>query len=191
MTTKMDIVKLPIEILIVEDSQTQADKLRYTLEGNGYLVRHAKNGKQAMDYLDEYHPAIVISDIIMPEMNGYELCKNIKLSEYTCDIPVILMTSLNGSEDIIESLACGANSFITKPYSESYLLAQIEGVFINKLSHQKESKLDRVEIGLTYQNRKITIDPQRMINLLLSTYEAAIEKKKELIETQDELVSIN
>lgn len=191
MNTQTNTAKMPVEILIVEDSQTQAEKLRYILEGNGYLIRHAKNGKQAMDYLCEYHPSLVISDIIMPQMNGYELCKNIKLSEHTRDIPVILMTSLASAEDVIESLACGADSFITKPYSESYILNQIDGVLVSKLLHQNEGTQNRVDIILTNKNRKVTVNSQRMASLLISTYEVAIEKNKELIRTQDELVSIN
>ena len=187
MNMKTDTAKSSGGILIVEDNQTTAKKLRITLEANGYLIKHAKNGKQAMDYLGEFHPALVISESVMPLMNGYELCKTIKLSPHTCDIPVILITTLTSSEDVLASLACGADSYITKQYCESVLLKKIEELFMNKLSHQKE----RFEISLTDQNRKIMIDPQRMLDLLLSTNEAAIEQRKKFIETEDELFTIN
>ncbi len=92
-----------VEILIVEDSLTQADKLRYLLEKQGYRVLFARDGNQALAILNESRPALVISDIIMPEMNGFELCRRIKTDENTRLIPVVLLTSLSDIQDVVES----------------------------------------------------------------------------------------
>ena len=116
----------PVEILIVEDSLTQATQLKHLLESNHYKVSVAQNGRQAMDKLTKHKPSLVISDILMPEVNGYELCKKIKSNKNTEDIPVILLTRLSDPEEIIEGLSCGADSFITKPYNEKHLLSNIE-----------------------------------------------------------------
>jgi CheY-like chemotaxis protein len=94
-------------LLIVEDSPTQAERLRYFLERPGYRVTAANNGRQAMAFLDEHKPALIISDIVMPEMTGYELCRRIKADARTRDIPVILLTALSNAEDVLEGWPVG------------------------------------------------------------------------------------
>ena len=94
MTISMQPEKEAISILAVEDSPTQAEQLKHLLEQNGYSVSVAANGMEALDYLGTHIPTLVITDIVMPGMNGYELCQKIKSDERTRDIPVILLTSL-------------------------------------------------------------------------------------------------
>ena len=178
-------------ILIVEDSATQAEKLRYLLEQHGYLVNVAKEGKQALVLIKETRPALIISDIVMPEMNGYELCRQIKADENTWQIPVVLLTSLSDIQDVVEGLACGADSFMTKPYSEDYLLKHVEQTFTN--SARVFTKRAGVEVEILLQNARymVTAEPQQMLSLLLSTYEAAVHRNTELVRTQEELSSLN
>jgi len=180
-----------VKILIVEDSPTQAEKLRYILEEKGYQIKVAKNGRQALDCLNKYLPTLVISDIVMPEVNGYELCKCIKTDARIRDIPVILMTTLTNKEDVFEALACGADSFITKPYSEIYILNQIEEFLTKKVLQQDEIIQVDIEIRLAGKKRMICVDLHKMFNLLLATYEAAVYKSSELFQTQDELIILN
>jgi two-component system sensor histidine kinase/response regulator len=105
----------PVEILIVEDSPTQAEKLQYILGKKGYRVIAAPNGKMALEILNSNLPDIVISDIVMPEMDGYELCKRLRADERFKYIPVILVTTLTDPKDVIKGLECGANNFIVSP----------------------------------------------------------------------------
>ncbi len=114
-----------INILIAEDSRTQADQLGFLLEEHGFEVTIAANGKQALRAAQANKPDLIISDIVMPEMDGYELCKAIKSDEKLQDIPVILVTTLSDSQDVIRGLECGADNFIRKPYDERYLLSRI------------------------------------------------------------------
>jgi two-component system sensor histidine kinase/response regulator len=93
-----------IEILIVEDSPTQAKELRYTLERHGFVVRVAGNGGKALSMIRERKPTIVISDIVMPEMDGYRLCREIKDDGALRDIPVILLTALSDPKDVVRGL---------------------------------------------------------------------------------------
>src|SRR5437762_2762185 len=95
------------EILIVEDSLTQAMKLQHVLERHDYKVTAARNGKEALAALAERIPTLVISDINMPEMDGYELCKRIKEDTRLGELPVILLTSLADPKDILKGLECG------------------------------------------------------------------------------------
>ena len=121
-----------VQILIAEDSPAQAEQLKNILEKNNYNVIVAKDGKEALHLVNELKPSLVISDIIMPEMNGYELCKRIKADKNTRDIPVILLTSLSNSEDVIEGISCGADNFLTKAYCNDYLLSLIDHIYTNK-----------------------------------------------------------
>ncbi len=180
-----------LEILIVEDSPTQAEKLRFLLERQAYRVLFARDGKQALAILKETRPDLVISDIIMPEMNGFELCRRIKTDENTRLIPVVLLTSLSDLQDVVESLACGADSFMTKPYSEDYLLKHVEQTVTNQPEVLSNRAGVEVEILLMDTNHVITAEPQQMLNLLLSTYEAAVHRNTELVQTQNELSSLN
>ena len=118
-------------ILIVEDSSTQAKILQRALEKHNFEVHKTKNGKEALEYLNDHVPAIIISDIIMPEMNGYEFCKKIKSDERLKNIPIMLLTTLSEPEDVIKGLESGADNFMTKPYDEQTLMSRIHYVLIN------------------------------------------------------------
>jgi len=179
------------KILIVEDSPTQLEKLKYILEEEGYQITSARDGRQALEILDTFIPTVIISDIMMPEINGYQLCKIVKAEERTWDIPVILMTTLTNREDVYEGLACGADSFITKPYSENYLLNHIEKFLSKKVRQHSDSARVDIEIPIAGKNSSVSVDLNKMLNLLIDTYEAAINKNNELQQSQDELISMN
>src|SRR5712692_6573170 len=97
-----------VEILIAEDSPTQAQQLKHLLEERGHAVTVAADGKQALEAAHTRKPALIVSDIVMPGMDGYALCKRVKSQEKLKDVPVILMTSLSSPEDVIKGLECGA-----------------------------------------------------------------------------------
>ncbi|HUV51089.1 MAG TPA: response regulator [Anaerolineae bacterium] len=179
------------QILIVEDSPTQAEQLKYLLEQHNYTVLVAESGKEALTLLDEHTPLLIISDIVMPEMNGYELCQEIKSGESTRDIPVILLTSLSGAEDVLEGLACGADNFLTKPYHKDYLISHIEQILANKKLYKSERVRVGVEILFGGKKRFITANQQQMLTLLISSYEAAVQKNKELVKSREELIMFN
>jgi len=176
-----------IQILIVEDSPTQAAQLQNILESQGYGVSLALSGKEALASVKENRPAIIISDIVMPVMNGYELCLEIKSDERTKDIPVILLTRLADPEDIIKGLACGADNFITKPYDGEFLLARIEYIIVNQKLRTTAVAEMGIEIFFAGQKHFITSDRMQIVDLLLSTYETAVQKNRELEQTNREL----
>lgn len=180
-----------VDILIVEDSLTQAEQLRYLLEKHQYSLVLANNGKQALEILETIEPKIIITDICMPEMDGYELCRRVKAQVRQTEIPVILLTSLANPEDVIEGLECGADNFITKPYSEDYLLSHVEQIFASRKLQSTERVRIGVEIIFGGKRRFITADQQQMLTLLISTYEAAVIRNNELLNTQEELQTLN
>jgi len=180
-----------VEILIAEDSPTQTEQLKYLLEKHHFKVVVASNGVQALSLFGQHKPALVISDILMPEMDGYELCRQIKANGDAEDVPVILLTSLSESEDVLEGLSCGADNFITKPYNEDNLISNIQGILANKNLRKVERVRITMEILFKGKKRFVTGDQHQMLTLLISTYEAAVRRNTELAQTQDELKQLN
>ena len=111
-----------LDVVIAEDSRTQAERLRYFLSRNGFSVRGAGNGAEALALVAEKRPAVVVSDIVMPEVDGYDLCRSIRRDPALADLPVILLTALTGATDVIDGLASGATDFLLKPYTEEALV---------------------------------------------------------------------
>lgn len=185
----MDLI--PVKIMIVEDSLTQRMHLEHLLEQNNFKVSVAENGKSALRKIAIELPDLVISDIVMPEMNGFELCNQIKSEDRLSNIPVILLTSLSNPEDVLEGLACGADNFITKPFKAGTLITQIKSALANKRTHQHDRVRLGIEIDFMGKRRFVTAEQQQMLTLLLSTYEAAVLRNDELAKAQDELRIVN
>jgi len=183
--------KASYPILIVDDSPTQAQQLCYLLEENQYRVLLAKDGKEALALVNTDKPAIIISDIIMPEMNGLELCKHIKDDDHTKDIPVVLLTSLSNSEDVLDALDSGADSFLTKPYDDEYLLGHLERLLSNRSPSNDMHMRVTMTTDFGGRERCLNVNPQQMLTLLFSTYEAAVHRNAELRQTQDALQTLN
>ena len=191
MTASTDPNNPPAEILIAEDSPTQAQRLQHILERQGYAVRVATNGRLGLEAARERKPALVISDVVMPEMDGYEFCRALKAETSLQDVPVILVTTLSDPHDVIRGLECRADNFIVKPYDERYLLSRVQFVLVNREMHRTEHSGMGVEIYFNGQHHFITADRLQILNLLLSTYEAAIQRNKELTNAQEKLSELN
>jgi len=180
-----------VKILVVEDSPTQALQLQYILEQHDYHAAVAPNGRDALALIRQHKPTMVISDILMPEMDGYQLCQQIKTEPDLAGTPVILLTSLSDPRDVIRGLECGADNFIVKPYDEEFLLARIQYILANQRVQQVETAQMGLEIFFGGQTYFITSDRLQVLNLLLSTYETAVEKNRQLLEAQDTLRQLN
>ena len=180
-----------IEILIVEDSPTQAERLRRLIQSMRYKARVAGNGRLALEAIRERKPHLVLSDIVMPEMDGYALCRAIKTDPALRDIPVILVTSLMDPKDIIRGIECGSDNFIRKPYAEDYLLNRIGHMLMN----QKLRKNQNMEVGIALylgdQKHFINAERQQILDLLISTYEQAVQVNSELQARERQVIELN
>ncbi|MDD5307812.1 MAG: response regulator [Deltaproteobacteria bacterium] len=180
-----------VKILVVEDSATQLAALRFLLEGAGFSVVTATNGREGLAAAKANAIDLVISDIVMPEMDGYALCKALRANEALRHLPVILLTSLADPRDVIHGLESGANNFICKPYNERALLARVNNV----LANQEIRKAAPSELGISIffagQRFFITADRLQILDLLLSTYENAVNHNTELVRARDELRVLN
>lgn len=118
-------------ILIVDDNEEILDFISDDL-GEHYAVMTARNGIEALDRLMENPVHLVISDIMMPQMDGFELCKNIKSNFEYSHVPVILLTAKNTLQSKIEGLELGADAYIEKPFSPEHLQVQIANLLSNR-----------------------------------------------------------
>ena len=176
-------------VIIAEDSLTQAEQLRSLLESNDYRVTVGRNGREALEAVKQDKPQLVISDIVMPEMDGYQLCEAIRQLPGYADLPIILLTSLSNADDVIRALECGADYFVTKPYKEEFLLNRIcDGLRSVEFSRERLGTDGHAIFYAGKQFEVRTKGPQ-MLNLLISTYENAMAQKKELESTLGALQS--
>ncbi len=174
-----------VSILIAEDSRIQAAMLHEKLTKAGYEVHIAENGATALEMLRKQRPTLIISDIEMPKMNGYELCGAVKDDAELRTIPVILLSTLSEPQDIIQGLQCGADNYVTKPYDPAYLISRVQSLLETPLSNGDDGQ----QIDVTLAGKRYTVKSgrQQVMNLLISTFENAVEKNNELIRTNEEL----
>jgi len=178
-------------ILAVEDSLVQAKRLEHFFKEYKINYQLYVNAEDAYEAILKERPELIISDIVMPGMDGYEFCQKIKKSENLSHIPVILLTSLQDPQDIIKGLQAGADNFITKPYDEKYLFSRIQYLLINRdirFAGSAEMVIELVFRGHKYQ---INSDKKQILDLLLSVYEAAIQRNDELIAMKAQLETAN
>lgn len=172
-------------ILVAEDSRTQAMRVQILLEGEGYEVTVAADGREGLRCVQAAPPDLIISDIVMPEMDGYAFCQAVKSDETRRRIPFVLLTGQNTAEDILRGLEYGADNFIPKPFEDDYLLERVRRIFEHLDLRQKGSQLE-VKIPMRIGDRDIVIsaDNLQIIELLFSTFEELARVNARLVESQ-------
>jgi sigma-B regulation protein RsbU (phosphoserine phosphatase) len=174
--------------LIAEDSRIQAKVLETRLTEAGYVVQVAHDGAAAVEAVRKRQPDIIISDIEMPRMTGYEFCRTVKHDPALCHIPVILLSTLSEAEDIIKGLDAGADNYVTKPYDLKYLLGRIEALRQTPVAPERENgQGQELSVTLAGQTYRVKSGRQQVLNLLISTFENAVEKNHELHRLNEQL----
>ena len=176
-------------LLIAEDSKTQAHRLRILLQQNGYEVEVCHDGQLALEAARRRRPALILADILMPNMDGYALCRALKSDASLSDVSVLLLTTLWDTADIIQGLQSGADYYLTKPYDDSFLLKTVKSA----LSQPQNNDGDEAAIEIELENHRYSIAANRlqMLHLLLSTYGNAVEQNRLLVQSQNELHTLN
>ncbi|WP_299030484.1 phosphate regulon transcriptional regulator PhoB [uncultured Sulfitobacter sp.] len=114
-----------IQILLVEDEPAQREVLAYNLEAEGFTVRRAENGEEAMLLIDEIAPDLIILDWMMPLLSGIEVCRRVKTRPETRAIPVIMLSARSEEVDTVRGLDTGADDYVVKPYNLRELMARV------------------------------------------------------------------
>ncbi len=128
------------KILVIEDLEHINKLICSYLENDGYEVFSASNGKTGLKLFNKHYPDLVITDVVMPETNGYEVCRQIKSKESTRLIPVVLLTSLDDNESYIKGMDVGADDFLIKPINKFLFLARINSLLrVKKLNDKLDN----------------------------------------------------
>lgn len=115
-------------ILLIEDEPDLLELLRYNLEREGYTVRAVTTGEEGLKQVRADVPSLILLDLMLPGMNGLEVCRTLKSRDQTADVPIIMLTAKGEEQDIVRGLEMGADDYIPKPFSPRVLLARIAAV---------------------------------------------------------------
>ncbi len=115
-------------VLVVEDEEDIMEVIRFNLEKEGYEVHQALSGEKALQVIENNLPSLVLLDLMLPGINGFDLCRILKQNDRTKAIPVIMLTAKSEDADIVAGLEMGAEDYITKPFSPRVLLARVRTV---------------------------------------------------------------
>lgn len=155
-------------ILVVEDSATQAAALSEFLERAGFRCIAAKNGEMALELLEANSVDLVLSDVVMPGMDGYDLAKRIRSMPAQSDLPIVLLTSLTDPLAIVRGLESGADHYVTKPYDPAGLLGRVRTVLGRRADarpHPQPIKIELLGVPFT-----IAATKEQILDLLVSSY---------------------
>lgn len=178
-------------ILIVDDSPMAAELLRRTLVRAGYAVSIAYNGEEGLQAARAQRPVLVMSDINMPLMNGYQLCRAIKTDDELWNVPMMLLTVLSEPEDIIEAINSGADAYIVKPFAEADLLSRIRSLLDAPIERRQTQERREEVVAYGGKHYVIAAGGKQVLNLMLSLYENMLNLSRELVAIQTELNLIN
>jgi DNA-binding response OmpR family regulator len=117
---------MPKEILIVDDEPNIVVPIQFLMEQQGYWVMIAERGEDALDLIYQYKPDLVLLDIMLPGIDGYEVCEIVRLNPKYRKVKIIFLTAKGREEEIAKGLALGADAYITKPYSNAELVAKVK-----------------------------------------------------------------
>ncbi|MDG2196148.1 MAG: response regulator [SAR324 cluster bacterium] len=147
------------QILIVEDEEDILDVLKYNLHKAGYRTLEAPNGETARNLIREATPNLILLDLMLPGINGLDLCKILKKDGATKGIPIVMLTAKSSEEDIVAGLEMGAEDYVVKPFSPRILLARIQNIL---LRNQKSIP----EEGSSLKCGSLEIHPARHLALV-------------------------
>jgi signal transduction histidine kinase len=186
-------------VLVVEDSPTQARLLRLILEAEGFTVDVAGDGPAALTRLAAEPFDLVVSDVLMPGLTGFELCRMIKADPALCEIPVVLVTMLREPLEIVQALEVGADSFIRKPYEPDALVARLRSLLAQRAHPTKDmARAPRrrkeddpgfrgVEASFNGKTINVRANREQILRLLLGTFEDVVRANTLLREREEEL----
>lgn len=118
-------------ILIVEDSPSELELMSHFLQESGYKVIKATGGKEAIEKAQEQKPDVIVTDVVMPGMSGFELCRYLKKNPVTENVPIVICSSKNQEIDRLWAMRQGADVYLTKPYTREQLLRAVKSVAIS------------------------------------------------------------
>lgn len=177
------------KILIVDDEEHIRELISFNLNNNGYETITADNGNAAIKIIDDESIKLVILDLMLPGMDGYEVCKKIRYNSKTSDIPIIMLTAKSEEIDKILGLELGADDYMTKPFSIRELLARVKALLRRTTVQTVTQKYSFGNVVIDFEKHKATKDG-KVIELTLKEFELLVIliKNKGRVMTRDFLL---
>lgn len=144
-------------ILVADDESHIREVISFALEQADFIVFEASNGKEAIEQFDKEHPHLIILDVLMPEMDGTEVCKRIRTKS---NVPILFLSSRDEEIDRVLGLELGGDDYITKPFSPRELVARIKAVF-RRMDYQYENEDSKTHSNNALHHGKLRLDPDR------------------------------
>ncbi len=178
---------MPVKILIVDDEEDILTLLEYNLEKAGFKVISADDGPEAIELAKKEKPALIILDIMLPSMEGTEVCKIVKRDNTTSHIPIIMLTAKGEEVDRIVGLELGADDYITKPFSPRELILRVKAVL--KRLHGSEENIVNITAGTIHIDveRSTVTSNEKILKLTATEFKLLIE----LIKARGKVLSRN
>jgi two-component system response regulator RegX3 len=176
-------------ILIVEDEESLADSVRYNLEREGYSVATARDGRAAIEVFRSTQPALVILDLMLPELSGLDVCRAIRAES---EVPIIMVTAKDSEADKVTGLELGADDYVTKPFSTAELVSRVRAILRRRDLDRAEGDRAVREIGgvrLDLARHEVTVDG-RPARLTLSEFKvlALLAEQPERVLTRRQIM---
>lgn len=180
-----------LDVLIVEDEAHEAQRLREILSERGWSVEVASDGIRGLVLAKRLRPRVIVSDIIMPLMDGYRLCRAVKEDKTLKKTPVLLLTCLSGPVEIIEAIECGADHYVAKPYRPEVLVSRIEAALREPPGRKTNLPKQAIDLNFLGRQRSLEFKSAQIVELLFSGFENTLEKNRTLLFAEQELKRLN
>ena len=181
----MQINPAEFKLLVVDDVQTNVLLLKALLSKDGYGILVANNGQEALEVIRNENPDLILLDVMMPGMDGFEVAERLKSEEYRCEIPIIFLTALDDTQSIVNGFKLGAGDFISKPFRKEELMVRIKHqlslVAARRIIEEKTEELRKTIAGRDKMYSVIAHDlrsPMASMKMLLNTIMMSVEKDK-------------
>ncbi len=177
-----------VKVLLIEDDETIGELVKYNLERKGFTVEWLLSGKEALKKLKEEAYGVIILDLMLPEVDGLELCRKIREGEKNRETPVIVLTALSDEDTKVKGFSIGADDYVTKPFSMKELIARIEAL-LRRVGYNKPELLEFEGIVENKRSKTVTVDgePIYLTKTELQLLEFFLENPERLF-TREELL---
>lgn len=150
------------KVLLVDDEQDILDMLQYIMEKEGYEVKIANNGPDALKIAQEFQPRLILLDIMMPLMDGIETCRNLREVEELKDTVIVFLTARSEEYSEIAAFDAGANDYIVKPIKPRALVSRISSYFRKEVSSKKNSAISINDLVIDKQSYTVTVSDKKV-----------------------------
>ncbi len=166
-------------ILVVDDCKEQRNLLRHTLAKKDYAVQVAADGAEALERIHERKPRLIFSDIYMPGMDGFELCRSLKANPSLRDVSVVLLSATWEMKTLIQGLESGADFYFLKPWDRRFLLSWTGEILKEESLQVENGENGKLVVQYEGKSHNIPLSRQQMLNQLLMTHDLSMHQKRQ------------